>query len=200
MAVRSDGSKNTATIRSTRNSEFSYTHLKYNVDSYFRDVVVGTDTVTANLFSIKLLLDTAYKTNISLEYKLLNSSQHSSVNFLNLFTGASIGTVFAATGLTSYFGKDIDTEFGAFLNLNYPMENKAEFFIEYSTLDFMKIFQNTSIASAAKNIGVFSTSNAPKDALSFGFILFLSDKLSSYFKIYDIEQQMRPALGVGYKY
>lgn len=200
--VRSDGTMSRISAR-LGDSDIGYTHFNFNVDSYFAGDIVGAADLQANLFSVRALFPffplgrerDNRRPEIGIRYQFLDNAIGKSVpgiHFVDLFGSASLGSIEIAGGLTSYFGNETDTEFGVFANATYSAADNVDLFAEYSSLDFMKVFQDRFVAPAAENVGVIDTSNAPRDAFSFGVRMRYEGGLALKFAVYDLEHQMKP--------
>ena len=192
-------------LRLTPNTEIKYSHLNFNVDAYFKGSLVGMGGLRSHIFTFKAVQKADKplvpgRIKLGMEYSLLTNSGLSDINFLSLFAGSNLGTTHVTTGITSYFGKSVDTKYGGFINATWILGDEAEIFMEYSSRDFMKVYQKRYIAGAAQNVGTINTGSVSEDALSIGMKLNVCHGFAGYFKLYDLDSQMKPVLGISATY
>lgn len=197
VSVDVKGTSERIGVKVSDNTEFIGKILHFRVNSSFAGAHVGDSDSSVKLFSVKTLFPSKQKISphnfkFGIQYKFLNNSTVSKIHFADLFAMTSLGTVNAVGGITSYFGNDIDTRLGGFINMDYPVGESLNLFAEYNMLDHTKTIQNNILARVAQNIGAINTEDSPRDAFSMGFKLLMDKKIMVKFTVYDVDVQMKP--------
>jgi hypothetical protein len=197
VAVKAKGTLSGFGVRLSPIVDVGYKYMDFDVDSYFADTQVGKMSVRTNLFTMKAVIKTdgtskqcSRKTGA--RYGFLDNNGIPGIHNVELFRSIEGKTLDAAYGVSAFFGTGMDSEFGGFANLSYHPDESVALFAEYSSVDFLKMFQNEIVARSAANVGVIDTSNAPKDAFSFGLRIRAQKNLSLKFAVYDFNLQMKP--------
>ncbi|MFA6450021.1 MAG: hypothetical protein WCX65_11155 [bacterium] len=194
--LKSRGGQTGISFRLSNNTELSYNHLDFSVDSYSNNAITGASHGQGNLFSFKTAFPgskdmTPGRFKFGLQYKFLDNSNISGIHFADIYAGTILGKLETTIGFSSYSGSGADNESGMFANLSYNANDDLTVFTEYSNSDFLKAIQKNLLAPAARNIANISASDTPNSALSAGFVYNLENGSFIKLALYDLDFQTK---------